>query len=41
MGINIGGMPGVDNPNAFWIFTAILVTIVMIQMAIFKALRWF
>lgn len=41
MGINIGGMPGVDNDNAFWIFSGILAVIVGIQIAIFKALKWF
>lgn len=41
MGINIGGMPGVDNDSAFWIFSGILVVIVAIQMTIFKALKWF
>ena len=41
MGINIGGMPGVDNDQAFWIFSGGLAIIVAIQMAIFKLLRWF
>lgn len=41
MGINIGGMPGVDNPDAFWIFSGILVAIVAAQMTIFKILKWF
>ncbi|HPF78270.1 MAG TPA: zinc transporter ZntB [Alphaproteobacteria bacterium] len=41
MGINIGGMPGVDNSNAFWIFSGILVVMVAIQISIFKLLKWF
>ena len=41
MGINIGGMPGVENNNAFWIFSGILITIVMLQVIIFKKLKWF
>jgi len=41
MGINIGGMPGVDNGNAFWIFTGSLILMVAIQMIIFKKLKWF
>jgi zinc transporter len=41
MGINIGGMPGVDNSNAFWIFTGILGVIVALQISIFKKLKWF
>jgi zinc transporter len=41
MGINIGGMPGVDNENAFWIFSGVLTIMVAIQMFIFKKLKWF
>lgn len=41
MGINIGGMPGVDDNNAFWIFSAILILIVALQVIIFKKLKWF
>jgi len=41
MGINIGGMPGVENDNAFWIFSGILIVIVACQMIIFKKLKWF
>jgi zinc transporter len=41
MGINIGGMPGVDSGNAFWIFSTILVIIVAVQVFIFKKLKWF
>lgn len=41
MGINIGGMPGVEDDNAFWIFSGTLIAIVAIQMIIFKKLKWF
>ncbi len=41
MGINIGGMPGVDNNQAFWIFSGLLVLMVAIQIVIFKKLKWF
>ncbi len=41
MGINIGGMPGVENDNAFWIFSGILTVLVAIQMVVFKKLKWF
>ncbi len=41
MGINIGGMPGVDDDNAFWIFSGLLVVIVALQVIIFKKLKWF
>lgn len=41
MGINIGGMPGVDNTNAFWIFSGVLTAMVVLQVIIFKKLKWF
>lgn len=41
MGINIGGMPGVADDNAFWIFCTALIAIVACQVAIFKKLKWF
>lgn len=41
MGINIGGMPGVEDPNAFWLFSGILAIIVACQILIFKKLKWF
>ena len=41
MGINIGGMPGVDNPNAFWLFTGALIALTSVQIILFKLLRWF
>ena len=40
-GINIGGIPGVEDPNAFWVFSGILVVIVSLQIWIFKKLGWF
>lgn len=40
-GINIGGMPGVDNDNAFYLFTAFLAGIVAIQIVLFRSLKWF
>lgn len=41
MGINIGGMPGIDSHSAFWIFTGFCTTIVTIQVAMFKKFKWF
>ena len=41
MGINIGGMPGVENGNAFWLFSAVLGLLVVIQVVVFKRLKWF
>lgn len=40
-GINIGGMPGVDDGNAFWVFVGALSILTLIQILIFKKLKWF
>ncbi len=40
-GINIGGMPGVDNPYSFGIFTIALIVIVILQILLFKKMKWF
>ena len=40
-GINIGGMPGVDNPYAFTFFTISLIAIVILQIILFKKMKWF
>ncbi|MGE4313717.1 MAG: zinc transporter ZntB [Pseudobdellovibrionaceae bacterium] len=39
-GINIGGLPGIDNPDAFMIFCVSLVGITALQILIFRLLRW-
>ncbi len=41
LGINVGGIPGADNGNAFMLFCGLLVLIVAIQVFIFKKLKWF
>jgi len=41
LGVNIGGIPGVDNTYAFGFFCIILFVIVMIQIFIFKKNKWF
>ena len=41
LGVNIGGIPGVDNSYAFGFFCGILFVIVMIQIYIFKKNKWF
>ncbi|MCH2546591.1 MAG: zinc transporter ZntB [Alphaproteobacteria bacterium] len=41
LGINVGGIPGADDTNAFWIFIAMLVAIIMAQIAWFKRMGWF
>ncbi|HAY45173.1 MAG TPA: zinc transporter ZntB [Gammaproteobacteria bacterium] len=41
LGINLGGIPGADNGSAFWLFCGILVTVVAVQVFIFKKFKWF
>jgi zinc transporter len=41
LGINVGGIPGADNPHAFLIFSAMLVIVVFLQVLLFKKLKWF
>jgi len=40
LGINVGGIPGSSNNNAFWIFSIGLGVIVAIQLYLFKKLKW-
>ncbi|WP_417659745.1 CorA family divalent cation transporter [Pseudidiomarina sp.] len=39
-GINIGGMPGVDDSNAFWIFSGALLIIAVIEFLLLRRLRF-
>ena len=39
-GINIGGMPGVDDGSAFWIFSAALLVIAVIEFLLLRRLRF-
>jgi zinc transporter len=41
LGINVGGIPGADNPAAFGMFVGILTAVVAAQIAYFKWLKWF
>lgn len=41
LGINVGGIPGADNPNSFMLFMLFLIVIVSLQIWIFKVKRWF
>lgn len=41
LGINVGGIPGTENPDAFWIFSGLLVFLIVLQAITFKLLRWF
>ena len=40
LGINVGGMPGADSAEAFWIVTAGLVVVAGILVGLFRWLRW-
>ena len=41
LGINIDGIPGAKNENAFLIFCVMLIVVVSIQYVIFKKKKWF
>jgi zinc transporter len=41
LGVNLGGIPGAENPDAFWVFIAVLVLLTLVQVWAFKALKWF
>jgi zinc transporter len=41
LGINVGGIPGADNPTAFAIFLAFLAIVVGVQIAFFRSRQWF
>lgn len=41
MGVNVGGMPGVESGKAFWSFTGLCVLIIVGQVFVFKKLKWF
>lgn len=40
LGINIGGMPGVDNPYAFWVFCVVMVVLLVGELILFRWLKW-
>ena len=40
MGINVGGMPGVEDGNAFWIVVAICCGLIVIPGLLFRLKRW-
>ncbi len=41
LGINVGGIPGTENPWAFLIFSVFIVGILVVQMLWFKYKKWF
>jgi len=40
LGINVGGIPGVNDGHAFWWVAGICLAIIAVLMAIFKRLKW-
>ena len=40
LGINVGGMPGVDSGSAFWITCALLVLLGIGEVALFRRMKW-
>lgn len=40
LGINIGGMPGAENKDAFLIFSIFLILLVSLQLYVFKKKKW-
>ena len=40
LGINVGGMPGMDDPRAFWVVVAGCVLLMVGLIAVFRRLRW-
>jgi len=41
LGINIPGIPGAEDPRAFLVFCGILSAVFLLQILLFKKLRWF
>ncbi len=41
LGMNVAGIPGAENPLAFWIFLLIVAGVVGLQIAVFKKMKWF
>ena len=41
LGVNVGGVPGLENDNGFWVFVGLCALIVVVQVALFKKLKWF
>jgi zinc transporter len=40
LGINVGGMPGVESRDAFWVTVGALVVLFAIQVALFRRIKW-
>lgn len=40
LGINVGGMPGVDSEMAFWVTVGLLTALLGVQLYVFRKLKW-
>jgi zinc transporter len=40
LGMNVGGMPGVNAHDGFWIACAAMAVLVAVQLFVFRKLRW-
>lgn len=40
LGINVGGIPGADNPHAFWEIAGLLAMVFVGEVALYRAIRW-
>lgn len=40
LGINIGGMPGVEDENAFWVFCGVMGVLLIVELTLFRRLKW-
>jgi zinc transporter len=40
MGINVGGMPGIESGAAFWVVTAICMAVIVALLGLFKYWKW-
>jgi zinc transporter len=40
LGINVGGIPGAEDPDAFWVFSGLLLLAVILQLLLFRWKRW-
>ena len=41
LGINVGGIPGAGHGNAFWVIAGILFLVMLLEIVIFRWLKWF
>jgi len=40
LGVNVGGIPGGDNPKAFLVFILLLIVVVIFQVLLFRWKKW-